>query len=94
MIRRRIDLAGTSLERVVPPAGPTVGDWKLLLQELVEIVRRQSDDDVADTAELLMQGFSVIEIAEELEITPCTVRRRKETARGILWLEVVRDKSA
>ena len=53
------------------------------LREEIEVVRNLCDPESAKILELMSQGYSLNEIAEELNVAPRTIQRRIETIKEV-----------
>lgn len=71
------------------PSSSIVVDEKLILEESLDLVISRLEDENKKKAFLLtLQGFSPIEIAEELGVSKRTVERFKNDIREILTLGI------
>ena len=71
------------------PAISMILDEKLILEESLDLVMAKLEDENRKKAFLLiLQGYSPIEIAEELGVSKRTIERFKNDIREILTLEI------
>jgi DNA-directed RNA polymerase specialized sigma24 family protein len=71
------------------PASSMILDEKLILEESLDLVMAKLEDGNRKKAFLLtLQGYTPVEIAEELGVSKRTVERFKNDIREILTLEI------